>query len=325
MTGTTVSYQWSSPQISSQGNWGSCQEAELNRPLSIGQNVQLGSGAYSIPTKAHRSSAAVSQKVHCKAGVKGQCVHWRPELCPRVGSFTSALGKGLLTKSVLGNRVIQQSREGQGRRNGLHSKRERTVCALGGSGGQAAESRGPSAGSPQERSRIRTNAQAVLLKRLPKILSLAALCVLFLPSRAAWATSGSIAHPASYARFNLPTTVSSLKEAFRVASPKELLASAWTGLVAGCLHTLTGPDHLAALAPMSIGRTRLQSAWMGALWGCGHDAGQLLFGLLFLLLKDRLHMDLLSVSCRAPATTNTIVTACGTGYRHVLHNDGSSL
>lgn len=35
---------------------------------------------------------------------------------------------------------------------------------------------------------------------------------------------------------------------------------------------------------------------MGALWGCGHDAGQLLFGLLFLLLKDRLHMDLLSVS-----------------------------
>jgi hypothetical protein len=324
MTGVSVSCQWSSPQISSQGKWGSCQEAHDSRPIPIGQDVRLGIGAYNTPTKAHRSSAAIPQKVHCKAGVKGQCVHWRPELCSGVGSFTSALGKGLLTKSMLGNRVIQQSREGQGRRN-LHSKRPRTVCALRGSGGRAAEARGPTAGSSQERSRLRTNAQAVLLKRLPKILSLAALCILLLPSRAAWATSGSIAHPASYARFSLPTTVSSLKEAFRVASPKELLASAWTGLVAGCLHTLTGPDHLAALAPMSIGRTRLQSAWMGALWGCGHDAGQLLFGLLFLLLKDRLHMDLLSVSCTAPATTNTIVTACGTGYPHVLHNDGSSL
>ncbi|KAL2512477.1 high-affinity nickel-transport family protein [Abeliophyllum distichum] len=33
----------------------------------------------------------------------------------------------------------------------------------------------------------------------------------------------------------------------------ELLSSAWTGFFAGCLHTLSGPDHLAALAPLSIG------------------------------------------------------------------------
>lgn len=61
----------------------------------------------------------------------------------------------------------------------------------------------------------------------------------------------------------------------------ELLSSAWTGFFAGCLHTLSGPDHLAALAPLSIGRTRLESAAVGALWGCGHDAGQIIFGLLF--------------------------------------------
>ncbi|XP_059647469.1 chloroplast protein FOR GROWTH AND FERTILITY 2-like [Cornus florida] len=73
----------------------------------------------------------------------------------------------------------------------------------------------------------------------------------------------------------------------------ELLSSAWTGFFAGCLHTLSGPDHLAALAPLSIGRTRLESAAVGALWGCGHDAGQLIFGLLFLLLKDRLHIEVL--------------------------------
>ncbi|KAL0376241.1 UNVERIFIED_CONTAM: hypothetical protein Scaly_0741700 [Sesamum calycinum] len=72
----------------------------------------------------------------------------------------------------------------------------------------------------------------------------------------------------------------------------ELLSSAWTGFFAGCLHTLSGPDHLAALAPLSIGRTRMESAAVGALWGCGHD-GQLLFGLLFLLLKDRLHIEII--------------------------------
>ena len=66
-----------------------------------------------------------------------------------------------------------------------------------------------------------------------------------------------------------------------------LVASAWTGLVAGGLHTLTGPDHLAALAPLCIGRSRLQSFSVGALWGCGHDAGQVIFGIIFLLLKDR--------------------------------------
>ncbi|KAI3960645.1 hypothetical protein MKX01_003819 [Papaver californicum] len=74
---------------------------------------------------------------------------------------------------------------------------------------------------------------------------------------------------------------------------KLLLSSAWTGFFAGCLHTLSGPDHLAALAPLSIGRTRMESAAVGALWGFGHDAGQVIFGLLFLLLKDRLHIEII--------------------------------
>ncbi|KAH7437162.1 hypothetical protein KP509_05G059200 [Ceratopteris richardii] len=76
-------------------------------------------------------------------------------------------------------------------------------------------------------------------------------------------------------------------------SGKDLLVSAWMGLVAGCLHTLTGPDHLAALAPLSVGRSKLESVAVGALWGCGHDAGQVIFGILFLLLKDKLHIEIL--------------------------------
>lgn len=92
----------------------------------------------------------------------------------------------------------------------------------------------------------------------------------------------------------------------------ELLSSAWTGLVAGVLHTLTGPDHLAALAPLSIGRTKMESAAVGALWGCGHDAGQVIFGILFLLLKDRLHIELLrSWGARVVGMTLLVIGAMG--------------
>ncbi|PIA41337.1 hypothetical protein AQUCO_02200031v1 [Aquilegia coerulea] len=92
----------------------------------------------------------------------------------------------------------------------------------------------------------------------------------------------------------------------------ELLSSAWTGFFAGCLHTLSGPDHLAALAPLSIGRSRLESAAVGALWGCGHDAGQVIFGLLFLLLKDRLHIEILRTwGTRVVGLTLLVIGAMG--------------
>lgn len=92
----------------------------------------------------------------------------------------------------------------------------------------------------------------------------------------------------------------------------ELVNSAWTGFFAGCLHTLSGPDHLAALAPLSIGRTRIESAAVGALWGCGHDAGQLIFGLLFLVLKDRLHIEVIRTwGTRVVGLTLMVIGAMG--------------
>lgn len=92
----------------------------------------------------------------------------------------------------------------------------------------------------------------------------------------------------------------------------EVLTSAWTGLFAGCLHTLSGPDHLAALAPLSIGRTRMESAVVGALWGCGHDAGQVIFGLVFLLLKDRLHIEVIRTwGTRVVGLTLLVIGAMG--------------
>lgn len=79
------------------------------------------------------------------------------------------------------------------------------------------------------------------------------------------------------------------------ATVSEIINSGWAGLMAGCLHTLAGPDHLAALAPLCIGRAKVESAIVGALWGCGHDAGQIIFGLIFLLLKGKLKIELLQV------------------------------
>lgn len=63
--------------------------------------------------------------------------------------------------------------------------------------------------------------------------------------------------------------------------------SAWAGLAAGVLHTLCGPDHLAGLAPLSIGRSKTAACALGALWGFGHSTGQMILGLAFALLKEK--------------------------------------
>jgi hypothetical protein len=65
------------------------------------------------------------------------------------------------------------------------------------------------------------------------------------------------------------------------------------GWVAGMLHVWSGPDHLAAIAPLAVrGRKR---AWVsGTRWGLGHSAGVAVVGLLSLWLRDLLPVDLLS-------------------------------
>ncbi|XP_020093437.1 uncharacterized protein LOC109713677 [Ananas comosus] len=120
--------------------------------------------------------------------------------------------------------------------------------------------------------------------------------------------------PPAYASF-----LSATKTGGKLIS-SELLSSAWTGFFAGCLHTLSGPDHLAALAPLSIGRSRIESAVVGALWGCGHDAGQVLFGLLFLLLKDRLHIEIIRAwGTRVVGLTLLIIGAMGIKEASEVH------
>ena len=65
------------------------------------------------------------------------------------------------------------------------------------------------------------------------------------------------------------------------------------GLVAGMLHVLSGPDHLAAVAPLAADSS--DSRWRaGFSWGIGHTGGVLLVGLLAVLLRDVLPVDAIS-------------------------------
>jgi hypothetical protein len=60
---------------------------------------------------------------------------------------------------------------------------------------------------------------------------------------------------------------------------------ATSGIAAGSLHVLSGPDHLAAVAPLVTQSAR--RFWRaGFAWALGHSAGVLLVGAAALLLRD---------------------------------------
>lgn len=65
------------------------------------------------------------------------------------------------------------------------------------------------------------------------------------------------------------------------------------GVTAGLVHVFSGPDHLAAVAPLASGSGRQQ--WKtGMQWGVGHTAGVLLIGVLLMLLRERMPIDFIS-------------------------------
>ena len=62
------------------------------------------------------------------------------------------------------------------------------------------------------------------------------------------------------------------------------------GLAAGFIHVLTGPDHLAAIAPLAV--SERGGAWLiGVRWGLGHSLGVVALGLVAALLGQRLALD----------------------------------
>ncbi len=66
-----------------------------------------------------------------------------------------------------------------------------------------------------------------------------------------------------------------------------------SGLTAGAVHVVTGPDHLAALAPIAVDQPRRALA-IGMRWGVGHGAGVVLLGGLGILARGSFDVDVAS-------------------------------
>lgn len=63
-----------------------------------------------------------------------------------------------------------------------------------------------------------------------------------------------------------------------------------TGLAIGVLHVIAGPDHLSALAALSVG-TSWKGVWLGIRWGIGHSASLIVVAAIFISLKETLICD----------------------------------
>lgn len=79
----------------------------------------------------------------------------------------------------------------------------------------------------------------------------------------------------------------------RADSDRKIMIMILTGFIAGAAHVWTGPDHLAALAPLAADQPA--KSWLaGARWGIGHSTGVGLVGILALVFRESLPMGELS-------------------------------
>ncbi|MEZ4432716.1 MAG: hypothetical protein R3F65_09905 [bacterium] len=72
----------------------------------------------------------------------------------------------------------------------------------------------------------------------------------------------------------------------------------FAGLLAGSAHVVTGPDHLAAVAPLAVAHpTRAAAA--GARWGLGHGLGVAALGALGLAARQAIDIDAWSTAAES--------------------------
>lgn len=72
-----------------------------------------------------------------------------------------------------------------------------------------------------------------------------------------------------------------------------MFISAFTGFVAGLVHVISGPDHIAAVAPFAVHK-KVKTWTVGFLWGIGHTSGVWVIGILAFFLREILPLDLIS-------------------------------
>lgn len=68
------------------------------------------------------------------------------------------------------------------------------------------------------------------------------------------------------------------------------MTALYTGLFAGLVHVVSGPDHIAAVAPLAAKCKRPDWA-LGMLWGIGHSLGVVVIGCLALLMREALAIE----------------------------------
>lgn len=67
------------------------------------------------------------------------------------------------------------------------------------------------------------------------------------------------------------------------------------GIVAACIHVLTGPDHLAAVGPLAVNAQK--KPWLiGMTWGIGHVLGMMIIGILFFFFRELIPVELISAN-----------------------------
>ena len=64
----------------------------------------------------------------------------------------------------------------------------------------------------------------------------------------------------------------------------------------GFVHVLSGPDHLSALATLSVG-TSWKSFWLGIRWGLGHSTGLVIIAVIFLSLNGQMDLEKIGAYC----------------------------
>lgn len=69
-----------------------------------------------------------------------------------------------------------------------------------------------------------------------------------------------------------------------------------TGLLMGLVHVLSGPDHLSALATLSVGNS-WKAFYLGIRWGLGHSTGLVLIAAIFLAFDGDFDLSKVAYYC----------------------------
>lgn len=87
---------------------------------------------------------------------------------------------------------------------------------------------------------------------------------------------------------------SAVAPAPRAVLSAPVIAAGVGGSLAGGLHALTGPDHVACVLPICVGRRWWSAVYTGAYWGLGHGIGATAVGALGYFVKGYLNLDALA-------------------------------